>query len=742
MKAKQNSPLPGQRRKPNYKLYLTILIFLLCGGYTVGLCLQNYGPRGLTAMILRCLQQPFMWTPYTKLGIIGGTVAGGLMVLYLSTYTLYNRLPGQEHGQAKFISSKEANKLLQDPDNSQNRILSKNLRVSVDGFRTQLNGNTLVIGGSGSGKSRFYVRPNIMQMNASYVITDPKSELYRDLSGYLARHGYKIRTLNLINMSRSDHYNPIVYLKKPTDVLQLITNLIANTTPSDAHSNDPFWEKAEFLYLSSLFFYVWLAPQMEGRRTIGSVMQLMREAKIPENENEQSELDKRMAELEASEWNEENPVTHALSVRPGIDHPAVKAYNAFRVGAIDTTRSIIISSNARLSAWANAPDLLDLLSYDEMDIVSLGMGNHGHLQKTALFCIIPDSDATFNSVAGIFYTQIFQVLYDQADHHTKDGRLPIPVHFYLDEFANIALPKNFLNALSTMRSRNIACPGIMIQDLARIKKMFNDGAWEALPSNCDTLVYLGSNEQSAHKYISELLGKWTIDKRSYSEGKGASGSASTSDDIMGRELMTPDEVRMMDKKQELVLIRGIFPILDDKYDIADDSRFNEAKRIPAYEKATGTDSPEPQTFGALSDTEIAYAKYIGAAPIELSWEELYALPENIFLPSDDSDYDMKAILKQLQTQLQKEYRQEDEWKKEIAQATSPADLLKNRLLSAEFNSAQVLQAELGLQHGLSDQDVLEYFRPDYSARRMQALRNMLEWIQEERGKSYGKNEQR
>ncbi|MDE6626321.1 MAG: type IV secretory system conjugative DNA transfer family protein [Lachnospiraceae bacterium] len=474
------------------------------------------------------------------------------LVIYAIAIVMYytsqrNYMPGKEYGTSKLASIKQVNRMLADKDNSKNRILSQNVRMSLDTRHTGLNNNVLIVGGSGAGKTFYEVKPNLMQLNSSFICTDPKGEILRSEGEMLKKNGYNVKVINLLEMDKSDCYNPFSYIREETDVVKLITNLMSNTTPKGSTPADPFWEKAESMFLQALFYYVWL-EEKPAKRNFASVLKLIGEAEVMEK-GKPSPLDVRMKFLE-----ETSPL--------GSSHPAVKQYNKCMRGAGDTVRSIIISANSRLATLENK-QVLHLLSRDELNLAELGIGVNGDGKtKTALFCVIPDSDKSYNYIIGMLYTQIFQELYYQADFNCG-GRLPVHVTFMLDEFANVALPDDYCSLLSTMRSREISSV-IIIQNLAQIKALFKD-TWETIPGNCDTLVYLGGNEQSTHKYISELLGKATIDKKTSGETKGRQGSSSRNYDVLGREIMTPDEVRKLDNKKCLLFIRGFDPILDDKY---------------------------------------------------------------------------------------------------------------------------------------------------------------------------------
>lgn len=496
------------------------------------------------------IKNPFgnYYNANTLRAVIYGSLIYGMAVLMYVT-SRRNLMHGKEYGTARFADIRMVNKALADKDESKNRILSNNVRMSTDTSVTGLNNNMLVIGGSGAGKTFFIVKPNIMQMmlNNSFIATDPKGEIARATANMLKKNGYNVKVLNLIDMAKSDGYNPFRYIREENDVVKLVTNIISNTTPKETASTDPFWEKSESMFLQALFYYVWL-EMPPNRKNFQSVLDLLSEAEVDAKGND-SKLTKKMKQLAKTSKLKQN-------------HPAYKQYMKVIRGAGDTVRSIIISANSRLALLEN-PQILRILSKDDLHLEELGIGVNGDKHtRTALFCIIPDSDKSYNFIVGMLYTQLFQELYFQADFR-NGGKLPIQVTLMMDEFANVALPDDFCSLLSTMRSRRISAI-IIIQNLAQIKALFKD-TWETITGNCDTLVYLGGNEKSTHQYISEMLGKSTIDKRSTGETRGVHGSASRNYDVLGRELMTPDEVRNMSNKKCLIFIKGFNPIFDDKY---------------------------------------------------------------------------------------------------------------------------------------------------------------------------------
>ena len=459
--------------------------------------------------------------------------------MYLSSAKNYRRT--EEYGSAKWANPNTVCKKYANKDYFTNKVFSQNVRMGLDGKKHRRNLNTVVIGGSGAGKTRFYAKPNIMQCNTSFVVLDPKGEIIRSVGHLLEDNGYVIKVIDLIDMSKSLGYNPFHYIRSDKDVLKLITNLIRNTTPKGSSTNDPFWEKSETALLEALMLYLYhYAPEDEQNFTM--VMEMLNYAEVKEDEEDyESPLDELFKRLETLDFNS----------------LALKQYKIYKQAAGKTAKSILISVGVRLAAF-NLEELASLTRFDEMELEQIGE------RKTALFAIIPDNDSTFNFIVGMLYTQLFQMLYYQADY-VHGGELPVPVHFLMDEFANVALPDEFDKLLSTMRSRQIFV-SIILQNLAQIKALYKD-SWESIVGNCDELYYLGGNEQSTHKYISELLGKETLDTNTFGKSTGHSGSYSTNFQQTGRELLTADEVRLLDNNDGLLFIRGERPIKDKKYNL-------------------------------------------------------------------------------------------------------------------------------------------------------------------------------
>lgn len=459
--------------------------------------------------------------------------------IYLSNEKNYRHR--EEHGSAKWGKAETLKKRYMDKKSENNKILTQNTAIGLDGRKHRRNLNVLVCGGSGSGKTRFYAKPNIMQSNTSFIILDPKGELLRDMGNLLKSKGYEIKVIDLINMEKSDCYNPFVYIQDDNDIQRLVTNLFKNTTPKGAQAQDPFWDQTASMLLKALISYLhYEAPPEE--QNFSMVLDMIRQGDVSEeDEYFVSPLDALFERLEKRD----------------TEHIALKYYRSYHKGAGKTLKSIQISLLARLEKF-DLNTLSSITHTDEMDLNSIGE------KKTAVFAVIPENDSSFNFIVGMLYTQLFQQLYHQADF-VHGGRLPVHVHFVMDEFANVALPDDFDKLLATMRSREISV-SIIIQNMAQLKALF-EKQWESIVGNCDEFLYLGGNEQSTHEYVSKLLGKETIDTNTFGKSTGRNGNYSTNYQITGRELLTPDEVRMLDNKFALLFIRGERPIKDFKFDI-------------------------------------------------------------------------------------------------------------------------------------------------------------------------------
>ena len=533
------------------------------------------------------LERPFSigWTAHTpKFMLVSLIIYAFGIALYYSGRE--NRRPGEEYGSAKWGDPKAlCQKYMDHQHKEANIILTQRVRLGMDGYKTQRNMNILVIGGSGSGKTRYFCKPGLYSANCSYLVTDPKGELLKAAGGLLLSLGYEVRVFNLIDPEQSDCYNPFVYVREEKDVLSLIDNLIKNTTPRNASSNDPFWEKAEVALDSALMLYlIHEAPQDE--QNFETMIYMMNFADVrEEDEQYRSPLDMLFRALE-----EEQPA-----------HVAVKQYKVFKQAAGKTAKSILVTAAVRLAAF-NIPQYAAMTSMDEMDFGSLGE------RKRAIFCVIPVNDSSMNYLVGMLYTQCFQELYRRADQK-YNGRLPVPVRVLQDEWANVAQPESYPKILATCRSYNIGL-NIIVQNVQQIKALY-EKEHESIIGNCDTLLFLGGgNEPASLEFIVKLLGRETLATRTRGLTKGRNGSSTTNYQQTGRDLMTVDEVRKLDTNKAILFIRGEDPVMDRKYNLKRHPNIkltSDGKAKPYIHKPQGVPDyalPDlPYAFKSLNDYE-------------------------------------------------------------------------------------------------------------------------------------------
>lgn len=503
--------------------------------------------------------------------IVGGSTLAAVWLIYLyKAFDTTKYMPGKEHGSAEWGTIDDIKPFI-DANVDNNIILTSTESLTMESRpkipKNARNKNVLVIGGSGSGKTRFYVKPNLMQMHSSYIITDPKGNILNDCGKMLADNGYTIRVFNLKQMDKSDKYNPLIYIKDEKDILSLINNIIINTNDKKNKSSGDFWEKAERALLQALVAYVYYeAPNEE--KNLNTVMELLRLAEVREdNEDFKSPLDILFEELKERDPN----------------HFACKQYDLFKLAAGKTAKSILVSVGVRLSPFY-INSVSDLISDDTLYLDTVGS------EKTALFVIIPDEDTTFNFLAAIMYQQMFNVLIHRADTE-YGGRLPFHVRCLLDEFANIGQIPNFEIYIATIRSREISV-SVVLQNLAQIKSMYKD-SWETITGNCDTLLFLGGKEQSTQEYLSKMLGKTTINHKTYNETKGQNGSYSVNNQILARDLQTADEIDKLDGEECILSIRGLKPFKSKKYNIERHKRY---KLLADYQKQNIFDINERDTY--------------------------------------------------------------------------------------------------------------------------------------------------
>lgn len=504
------------------------------------------------------LQHPFRLSlnGYTVRCVFAALCMYALAIGYYYT-SKGNKRTGEEYGSAKWGDAAALNRKYRDKNS--NIILSQHISMGLDGRRHKRNLNVIVVGGSGAGKTRGYVLPNIMECNCSYIIADPKGEILRKTGGLLEKEGYEICVLNLVDLEKSDCYNPIAYLRSDHDALKLVTNLIKNTNEKGQKSSDPFWDKSEAAILQAFILYL-LHEAPAREQNFSTVMYMIENAAASEeDESYKSPVDLLFDDLE----------------RKNPEHIALKMYKVFKQAAGKTAKSILVSTAVRLAAF-NLPEIARVTEKDEMFLNTIGN------RKKAVFAVISDNDTSLNFIVSMLYSQAFQELYHEADRN--GGRLPVHVRVMMDEFANVALPENFEKVLATCRGREISI-NIIIQNMAQIKAMFKD-SWENLTGNCDTYIYLGGNESTSHEYISKSLGKETVDVKTRGVTHGRNGSSSNNFQSVGRELLTPDEVRMIDNNYEVVIIRGERAVLDKKFVLQKhrNIKFTEDGGAEPYEK--------------------------------------------------------------------------------------------------------------------------------------------------------------
>lgn len=509
------------------------------------------------------LQHPFRLSlnGYTVRCVFAALCMYALAIGYYYT-SKGNKRMGEEYGSAKWGDAAALNRKYRDKTN--NIILSQHISMGLDGRKHKRNLNVIVVGGSGAGKTRGYVLPNIMECNCSYIIADPKGEILRKTGGLLEKEGYEICVLNLVDLEKSDCYNPIAYLRSDHDALKLVTNLIKNTNEKGQKSSDPFWDKSEVAILQAFILYL-LHEAPASEQNFSTVMYMIENAAASEeDESYKSPVDLLFDDLE----------------RKNPEHIALKMYKVFKQAAGKTAKSILVSTAVRLAAF-NLPEIARVTEKDEMFLNAIGN------RKKAVFAVISDNDTSLNFIVSMLYSQAFQELYHEADRN--GGRLPVHVRVMMDEFANVALPENFEKVLATCRGREISI-NIIIQNMAQIKAMFRD-SWENLTGNCDTYIYLGGNESTSHEYISKSLGKETVDVKTRGVTHGRNGSSSNNFQSVGRELLTPDEVRMIDNNYEVVIIRGERAVMDKKFVLQKhrNIKFTEDGGAEPYEKKEAVD---------------------------------------------------------------------------------------------------------------------------------------------------------
>ena len=505
---------------------------------------QAHGLAEITALLSELMQNPaaLHWCQNTPQFLLTVLVIYPLAV-YCYKLDQADRRPGEEHGSAHWGSVRQLNAKYQNrKDKVQNYIFSQNIRFSTDSHAHRHNLNVVVIGGSGSGKTRFYVKPNAMQASGSYLFLDPKGELVRSLGGFYESLGIPVTVIDLVHFK--GHYNPMHYIDSDEDAVKLAYAIVNNTKPKDAPASggDKFWDDASVLLISALILYlIYEAPVYE--QNFSTLMYMIQNCQMEEGDMGPNPLEMLFNELQ-----ERDPL-----------HPAVLQFNSFKLGSTKTLQSVLITASANLYMF-NTAQFAEMTNTDTMFLPRLG------LEKRVIFCVIPDNDKTYNFLITMLYTQLFDQLFRLADSEPKfDGALPVHVRFMMDEFANVALPANFKNILAVCRSRNISCD-IILQSKSQIQSLYKDD-WEGMIGNCDSLIYLGGNEYATFEWLSKYIGKMTERTKSQSIGRGSRGSSSDSYQLTARDLCSPDEIRRMDDGDCLVLLRSEPPVIDHKFDL-------------------------------------------------------------------------------------------------------------------------------------------------------------------------------
>lgn len=535
---------PRGRKPTDYLLWVILFIPVLWLAVALAQARSEAGNLAQMLEILSGLASaPFSvhWTENAPKLVLIVSILYPMCVIYYLTEQADLR-PGAEYGTARWGNAKSLNRKYQDRRHLRsNYLFTQNVRMGMDSHKHRHNLNVMVIGGSGAGKTRFYVKPNLMQSICSYIVLDPKGEILRDLGGMFEAQGVAVTVIDLVHFK--GHYNPLVYLETDEDAIKLAHAIVHNTKPKDAvGSADKFWDDSSMMLISAIILYLlYEAPAEE--QNLSTVMYMIINGQVSEDESYPAPLAMLFNELE-----DKDP-----------EHPAVLQYKSFQLGSTKTLQSVLISAAANLYMF-NSERFAYMTGRDETFLPELG------LQKRVIFCVIPDNDETYNFLITMLYTQIFDQLFRLADSNPAyKGALPVHVRLMMDEFANVALPKDFKKILSVCRSRNISCD-IILQSIAQLNSLFKDD-WEGIVGNCDSLLYLGGNEYGTFEYLSKILGKETERTVSHSIGRGNHGSSSESQQKAARDLATPDEIRRMSNDDALLLLRSEDPVVDRKYDL-------------------------------------------------------------------------------------------------------------------------------------------------------------------------------
>lgn len=654
--------------------------------------------------------EPFKdyWNDRTPLFLMLGVAISFIITSYVITQT-GNFMFGQEYGTAKWGNIKKINKRLAEKEEQNNHILSKKLRVSYNPKISDMNNNQIIIGGSGRGKGFRCIYPNVTNCHGAYVITDAKGDSLKTIGKYMEYRGYEVRAVNLIDFEKSLHYNPFAYITEEEDVSVLVDNIMANTQKNDSMSGDQFWEDGPKMLLISIFNYVWLECQ-KSEQNWTSVFKYLDMVSVG---SKKSAYERLIDYLESSS-------------SLGAGHPAVKNYKIFKSGAEETMQSILAILYARLQCF-RLEKVQWLTSYDETDLYSIGLGVHGNPEKKiAFFILIPDENTLYSPIVGMIYTQLFQILFTQA--RKCGGALPFDVGFYLDEYANIKMPADFIREIATIRSRRIYAK-IFIQSISQMKSM-HEKDWETVFGNCDTMIYLGSGEKGSYEYISGLLGEFTLQKRSSGQTYGERGSASSNVDSLGRKLMTEDELQKMGKNKCIVFLAGEHPVIDDKYPTGSCKRFKKAVQLGTYKQ------PSRAVRNGMLLTDIKHIEVQLLSKEEVSFyikQQEQGLENYIFLDKESflamdlenehafDEENIKELMKKNKERIQEMQGQiETEGKLDLSFG-SAYDWLNRYPLEPD----QTEEIVIALEDGMTDAEISQFFDPDMPAKKMNQIRRLL-----------------
>ena len=699
---------PGKKKKKHWLVYLVLLPVCMLVGWICGVLLStglNFS-RGVLQTIVDGL-----WGVYAMMGLGSGSVLWLIVCMLLSS-RVEGLEPGREYGEARFAEVSEILPKIAG-DETTDKVLSQNLHITLDDKVSGYNASALIIGGSGSGKTFRYLVPNLLQGNSSFVIIDPKGTTLTDYGRYLLAHGYQVKVINITDPWHSDCFNPLLYIRSSADITRLVQDYQRATTPKNSTESDPFWSKSEAMLTGAIIMLMLIAYPDDC--TMEKYLELLHMLKPPIKDQPPSELDNLFEQYKNQGrviWTDE------ISGEPVVvsGQRAYEDYKAIMDSAEDTCRSVIISAQARWNLISNSPGLVKMLSGKEtIDFRALGLGYQGHMQKTALFIVCSDIDKTYSSIVLWVLSSLYAELYTAA-RTMPDDRLPIPVQIYLDEFANTPQGDNVLQLISTARSRGISV-NVIVQSMGQLAGLFKDEK-ENIQGTADALIYLGSQEPSVHKAIAEQLGRYTLNKQSHSSAHGTSGNSSTSTDVIGKELMAQDRVRLLPENKCLLLIRGCEPVIDDKYRTQESPLFLEAMQYGKYDYQE-RHMEVPEMFGALSEDEMAYVIDHQIPVIWFADGELDGVDHDYVA---DVDYD--GCLNEAAMQIWMRLQSEQQAIMEEPGGGHP-QTLKELVLSGGFSDAQIAEANAGLEAGLTEEQVLAYFRPEYSPERMRALRLLM-----------------